>query len=114
MPLVPGHVNFSDECTAAFRLSDGVVIVVDAVEGVMMNTERLIKHAIAEQLAVTVVINKIDRLILELKIPPSDAYHKLKHTLDHINHLLKYVLVAFGVTCWGTSAAVSHAALILG
>lgn len=42
----PGHINFSDECTAALQVTDGAVIVVDAVEGVMMNTERLIKSAI--------------------------------------------------------------------
>lgn len=84
----PGHVNFSDECTAAFRLSDGAVIFVDAVEGVMMQTERLIKHAMQERLAVTVVINKVDRLILELKLPPQDAYVKLRHTIDEINELI--------------------------
>lgn len=84
----PGHVNFSDECTAAFRLSDGIVLIVDAVEGVMMQTERLIKHAMQERLAITVVINKVDRLALELKLPPLDAYRKLRHTIDEINNLI--------------------------
>ena len=41
-----GHVNFSDEVTAALRLCDGIVLFVDAVEGVMLNTERILKHAI--------------------------------------------------------------------
>lgn len=41
-----GHVNFSDEVTAALRVCDGAIIFVDAAEGVMLNTERLIKHAI--------------------------------------------------------------------
>lgn len=84
----PGHVNFSDEQTAAFRLVDGVVLVVDAVEGVMMQTERSIRHAVAEGLHVMVVINKVDRLILELKLPPQDAYHKIVHTLEEINAVL--------------------------
>lgn len=84
----PGHVNFSDEVTAAFRLCDGVVIFIDAAEGVMLNTERLLKHAVQEKLAITLCINKIDRLILELKLPPSDAYFKLRHIIDEVNGLL--------------------------
>lgn len=44
----PGHVNFSDEVTAAIRLADGVCLVVDASEGVMLNTERIVKHAVGE------------------------------------------------------------------
>uniref|UniRef100_A0A7I4CYW6 SNU114 homolog n=1 Tax=Physcomitrium patens TaxID=3218 RepID=A0A7I4CYW6_PHYPA len=84
----PGHVNFSDEMTAALRLADGAVLVVDAVEGVMVNTERSIKHAMQESLPIVVVINKVDRLITELKLPPTDAYHKIRHTLEEINNLV--------------------------
>ncbi|XP_078572893.1 116 kDa U5 small nuclear ribonucleoprotein component-like [Branchiostoma floridae x Branchiostoma japonicum] len=84
----PGHVNFSDEATAGYRLSDGVVLFVDAAEGVMLNTERLLKHAVQERLAITVCINKIDRLMLELKLPPTDAYYKLRQIVDEINGLL--------------------------
>jgi len=87
----PGHVNFSDEQTAAYRLVDGVVLVVDAVEGVMLATERALRHAAQERLAITVCINKIDRLILELKLPPTDAYHKICHTLDEMNAILESV-----------------------
>ncbi|XP_015920056.1 116 kDa U5 small nuclear ribonucleoprotein component [Parasteatoda tepidariorum] len=84
----PGHVNFSDEVTAAMRLSDGVIIFVDAAEGVMLNTERLLKHAVQEKLAICICINKIDRLMLELKLPPQDAYYKLRHIVEEINGLL--------------------------
>ncbi|XVF46921.1 hypothetical protein PTKIN_Ptkin03bG0067100 [Pterospermum kingtungense] len=84
----PGHVNFSDEMTAALRLADGAVLIVDAVEGVMVNTERAIRHTIQERLPIVVVINKVDRLIAKLKLPPKDAYHKLRHTLEVIdNHI---------------------------
>ena len=69
-------------------LSDGIVLFVDASEGVMLNTERLIKHAVQERLAITLCINKIDRLMLELKLPPQDAYYKLRHIVDEINGLL--------------------------
>jgi U5 small nuclear ribonucleoprotein component len=88
----PGHVNFSDEVTAAVRIADGVVVVVDAVEGVMLNTERVLRHAVKHNKAVTLCINKVDRLILELKLPPTDAYHKLKHTIDEVNGILAYVM----------------------
>lgn len=58
----PGHVNFSDEVTAAIRMADGVVLFVDAAEGVMLNTERLVKHAVQERLPVTLCINKVTKL----------------------------------------------------
>ncbi|GFR26533.1 116 kDa U5 small nuclear ribonucleoprotein component [Trichonephila clavata] len=84
----PGHVNFSDEVTAAIRLCDGVILFIDAAEGVMLNTERLLKHAVQEKLAICICINKIDRLMLELKLPPQDAYYKLRHIIEEINGLL--------------------------
>ncbi len=58
----PGHVNFSDEQTAAIRLADGVIICVDAVEGVMLQTERSIKHALQERLPIVLLINKVQQL----------------------------------------------------
>lgn len=108
----PGHVNFSDEVTAANRICDGVVLFVDAAEGVMLNTERLLKHAVQEKLAITVCINKIDRLMLELKLPPQDAYYKLRHIVEEINGLLslysddenpKIVSPILGNVCFASS-----------
>ncbi|KAG0264886.1 U5 small nuclear ribonucleoprotein component [Actinomortierella ambigua] len=84
----PGHADFIDEVTAAIRLADGVVLVVDAIEGVMANTERILRHCIQEQLSLTLLINKVDRLILELKLPPTDAYFKLKHTIEEVNTII--------------------------
>ncbi|XP_075259496.1 116 kDa U5 small nuclear ribonucleoprotein component-like isoform X2 [Convolutriloba macropyga] len=81
----PGHVNFSDEVTAGMRVSDGVCVVIDAAEGIMLNTERILAHAVSSHLPVTIIINKIDRLILELKLPPSDAYFKVRHILEEVN-----------------------------
>lgn len=81
----PGHPNFSDEITAAFRLVDGVVIVVDVLEGVMLHTEKIIQAAIKENIDIILCINKIDRLVLELKLPPNDAYYKIKSIIDEFN-----------------------------
>jgi len=84
----PGHVNFIDEVCAGMRVSDGVLVVIDVVEGVMLNTERVIKLAAAQRLPVCLCLNKIDRLVLELKLPPADAYFKIKHVIEEVNALL--------------------------
>eukprot|EP00842_Homolaphlyctis_polyrhiza_P004068 jgi/Hompol1/4662/HPOL_003823-RA len=84
----PGHVNFSDEATAAIRVADGAVLVVDAIEGVMANTRRMVEQLLFEKLPFVLVVNKVDRLILELKLPPSDAYFKLLHTIEEVNSLM--------------------------
>ncbi|KAI1641648.1 P-loop containing nucleoside triphosphate hydrolase protein [Daldinia loculata] len=85
----PGHVNFVDEVAAALRLVDGVALVVDVVEGVQVNTEQIIKHAVLEDIPMTLIINKVDRLILELRLPPSDAYFKLKHVIEEVNTVIE-------------------------
>ena len=85
----PGHVNFAGECTAALRVADGAVVVVDAVEGVMMNTKRLIRHAAAAGASIMLCISKLDRLVHELKLPPTDAYFKLLFIIDQVNSVLK-------------------------
>ncbi|KAI9300883.1 P-loop containing nucleoside triphosphate hydrolase protein [Cunninghamella echinulata] len=87
----PGHTDFIDEVIAATRIADGVVLIVDVVEGVMVNTEKIIKQCVHEGVAITLVINKVDRLILELKLPPADAYFKLKHTIEEVNNVIRNV-----------------------
>lgn len=84
----PGHVNFVDEVAAAFRLVDGVCLVVDVIEGCQVNTEQIIRHAVLQDIPLTLIINKIDRLILELKLPPKDAYLKLKHVVEEVNNII--------------------------
>lgn len=84
----PGHVNFADEACMAMRVCDGVVIVVDVVDGVTMYVEKLIRYAVQENMKIVVFLNKLDRLVLELKLPPSDAYLKLKHTLEEVNGVI--------------------------
>ncbi|KAJ4372174.1 hypothetical protein N0V83_003947 [Neocucurbitaria cava] len=92
----PGHVNFADEVAASLRLADGVVLVVDVVEGVQVNTEQIIKHAVLEDLPLTLVINKMDRLILELKLPPNDAYFKIKHVIEEVNTVIENTIPGRG------------------
>ena len=92
----PGHVNFADEVASGLRLTDGVVLVVDVVEGVQVGAEHIIKHAVLENLPLVLVINKMDRLILELKLPPSDAYFKLKHVVEEVNTTIENVIPGKG------------------
>ncbi len=99
----PGHVNFEDEAVAVMRACDGAVVVVDAVEGVLMQTERAVRAAMVENLSITLIINKVDRLILELKLPPRDAYYKLHHTIEEVNTLLLKYWTGGKDTCPGLS-----------
>ncbi|RDW73088.1 putative ribosomal elongation factor EF-2 [Coleophoma cylindrospora] len=92
----PGHVNFVDEVASSLRLVDGLVLVVDVVEGVQVNTEQIIKHAVLEDIPLTLVVNKMDRLILELKLPPTDAYFKLKHVIEEVNTMIENTLPGQG------------------
>ncbi|KAL1965952.1 hypothetical protein VTN77DRAFT_4892 [Rasamsonia byssochlamydoides] len=92
----PGHVNFVDEVAASLRLVDGVVLVVDVVEGVQANTEQIIRYAVLEDLPLTLVVNKMDRLVLELKLPPNDAYFKLKHVIEEVNSVIEKTIPGRG------------------
>lgn len=92
----PGHVNFVDEVAAALRLVDGVALVVDVVEGVGVNTEKIIKHAVLEGLPLVLILNKMDRLILELRLPPVDAYFKLKHVIEQVNTVIESTIPGSG------------------
>lgn len=88
----PGHINFYDENVTSMKLVDGVVIMIDCVEGIMLHTEQSLRHAlIIEGLPIVVVISKIDRLIVELKLPPRDAYYKLLHIIESINVLIQEI-----------------------
>lgn len=87
----PGHVNFVDEVAAGMRLADGILLVVDVVEGMMVGTEQIIRHALQENLKITLVVNKLDRLILELRIKPMDAFYKIKHTIEEINTFISSI-----------------------
>ncbi|XP_068847037.1 elongation factor-like GTPase 1 [Capricornis sumatraensis] len=83
----PGHVDFSSEVSTAVRICDGCIIVVDAVEGVCPQTQAVLRQAWLENIRPVVVINKIDRLIVELKFTPQEAYSHLKNILEQINAL---------------------------
>ncbi|KAB7503876.1 Elongation factor-like GTPase 1 [Armadillidium nasatum] len=81
----PGHVDFSSEVSTAVRLCDGTIIVVDVVEGVCAQTKVVLRQAWVENIRPVLVLNKIDRLILEMKLTPLDAYYHITKIFEQVN-----------------------------
>ncbi|KAE8356718.1 P-loop containing nucleoside triphosphate hydrolase protein [Aspergillus coremiiformis] len=84
----PGHIDFSSEVSTASRLCDGAIVLVDAVEGVCSQTVTVLRQTWVEQLKPILVINKIDRLITELKMSPSEAYSHMSKLLEQVNAVI--------------------------
>eukprot|EP00898_Chlorokybus_atmophyticus_P007645 jgi/Chlat1/7882/Chrsp66S00582 len=84
----PGHVDFCSEVSTAVRLSDGAIVLVDAVEGVCMQTHAVLRQGWQEKLEMCLVFNKIDRLIVELKLSPQEAYDRIKGILGEVNNII--------------------------
>ncbi|XP_032453197.1 elongation factor-like GTPase 1 isoform X2 [Nasonia vitripennis] len=84
----PGHVDFASEVSTAVRLCDGAIIVVDVVEGVCPQTRSALSIAYIEGLKPVLVLNKIDRLITEMKLSPLDAYVHLNQVLEQVNAVM--------------------------
>ncbi|OAJ41599.1 hypothetical protein BDV3_006552 [Batrachochytrium dendrobatidis] len=84
----PGHVDFSSEVSTASRLCDGGLVLVDVVEGVCTQTHTVLRQAWTDKVKPILVLNKIDRLITELKMTPSEAYTQLNQILEQVNAVL--------------------------
>ena len=84
----PGHVDFSSEVTAALRVTDGALVVVDVVSGCSIQTETVLRQALSEKIKPVLVINKLDRAILEQKLEPEKLYQRLTQIIDQINYLI--------------------------
>lgn len=81
----PGHVDFGGDVTRAMRAIDGVIIVVCAVEGVMPQTETVIRQAIKEKVRPVLFVNKVDRLINELKVSPEEMEQRFRKIITEVN-----------------------------
>jgi elongation factor 2 len=84
----PGHVDFSSEVTAALRVTDGALVVVDCVEGVCVQTETVLRQAIAERIKPVVIINKVDRALLELQTTKEALYQSFQRTIENVNVII--------------------------
>ena len=85
----PGHVDFGGDVTRAMRALDGVIIVVCAVEGIMPQTETVIRQALKEKVKPVLFINKVDRLINELQVTPENMQERFVKTITEVNRLIK-------------------------
>jgi len=118
----PGHVDFSSEVTAALRVTDGALVVIDCVEGVCVQTETVLRQALAERIRPVLMINKLDRAIQELQLDPEDAYRTFQRAIESANVVIATYqdpalgdpqvypekgTVAFGsgLHCWGFTLA---------
>ena len=84
----PGHIDFSSEVSTASRLCDGALVLVDAVEGVCSQTVTVLRQTWTERLKPLLVINKIDRLISELRMSAAEAYTHLSQLLEQVNAVI--------------------------
>jgi elongation factor 2 len=85
----PGHVDFGGDVTRAMRAVDGAVVLVDAVEGTMPQTETVLRQALKEQVRPVLFINKVDRLINELKVDEMEMQIRLGKVIDKVNKLIR-------------------------
>jgi elongation factor 2 len=84
----PGHVDFSSEVTAALRVTDGALVVVDTVEGVCVQTETVLRQALGERIKPVIIINKVDRALLELQVSKEDLYQSFSRTIESVNVII--------------------------
>src|SRR4030042_7200031 len=85
----PGHVDFVDRVSRALRAVDGVIVVVDAVEEIMAQTETVMRQALEERVRPLLFINKVDRLIRELRLSSNEIYRKFIRIINDFNDIIE-------------------------
>ncbi|KAH0521510.1 Elongation factor 2 [Microtus ochrogaster] len=83
----PGHVDFSSEVTAALRVTNGALVVVDCVSGICVQTE-MVQKAIAERIKPVLMMNKMDRVLLEPHLEPEELYQTFHRIVENVNVII--------------------------
>ena len=108
----PGHVDFGGDVTRAMRAVDGTIIVVCAVEGMMPQTETVLRQALKERDKPILFINKVDRLIKELQLTPEKMQERFVGIINRVNSFIKKIAtdetnwqvnVQDGSVCFGSA-----------
>jgi elongation factor 2 len=87
----PGHVDFGGDVTRAMRAVDGAIVLCCAVEGIMPQTETVLRQALKELVKPVLFINKVDRLIKEVKLTPEAMAEKFTKIIDNVNELIAQI-----------------------
>src|SRR3990167_6119821 len=87
----PGHVDFGGDVTRAMRAVDGCIVLTCAVEGIMPQTETVVRQALKELVRPVLFINKVDRLIKEVKLTPQEMEQKFIKIIDQVNQLIEAI-----------------------
>jgi elongation factor 2 len=96
----PGHVDFGGNVTRAMRAIDGTFVLICAVEGIMPQTETVLRQAIRERVKPVLFINKVDRLINELKVTPEQMQERFMKLIENFNHLIEQLAEKEFVDDW--------------
>ena len=102
----PGHIDFSSEVSTASRVCDGALLIVDAIEGVCTQTRAVVFKALRERMTPCLVLNKLDRLAMELQLTPIEAFHHLRRVIENVN-ALAYGLVLSEIRAQDSSKTVN-------
>jgi elongation factor 2 len=106
----PGHVDFTGKVTRALRVIDGAVVVVDAVEEIMAQTEIVTRQALEERVCPVLFINKVDRLITELRLNEEQIQKKLDHIISGFNDLIELYAQEPFKSRWKVDASLGNVA----
>lgn len=93
----PGHTNFVDEMALSIRLADITVLCVDVIESVTKSLEIAIEYCVKTNTRMSLILTKIDRLILELKLSPLDSYYKIRRTIEEVNDVIKNICIKLSI-----------------
>ena len=109
----PGHVDFSSEVSTAVRCSDGALLLVDVIEGLQVQTSAVMRQAWREGVRPVLVLNKMDRLMLEVKMTAAEAFQHLLRLLETVNAVASTFITSDAMTAAAAASSSSSASTLV-